>query len=62
MINARKTATGKLKTFNKLEAALWERLSYLPKDSQHIDIVFDLQLENTITYGERVRRLKKQQK
>ena len=42
MINARKTATGKLKTFNKLEAALWERLSYLAKDSQHIDIVFDL--------------------
>ena len=58
MVYARKAATAKLKTFSKLEAALQERLSYLTKDSKHVDIVFVLQLKNTITYGERVRRQK----
>ena len=58
MVYGRKAATAKLKTFSKLETALWERLSYLAKDSKHVDIVFDLQLENTITYGERVRHQK----
>ena len=53
MACARKVATDKLKTFGDFIASLWKTISFLSKDAQHTDIVFDLYLENTVKYGER---------
>ena len=58
MAYARKVATDKLKTFGDFVASLWKTISFLSKDAQRIDIVFDLYLENTVKYGERNRRQK----
>ena len=58
MAYARKVATEKLKTFGDFAASLWKTISFLSKDAQRIDIVFDLYLENTVKYGERNRRQK----
>ena len=55
---ARKVATGKLKTFGDFVTSLWKTISFLSKDAQRIDIVFELYFENTVKYGERNRRQK----
>ena len=55
MAYARKVATNKLKTLGDFVASLWKTISFLSKDAQRIDIVFDLYLENKVKYGERNR-------
>ena len=56
MAYTRKVATDKLKTFGDFVVALWETVSFLSKDAQRTDIVFDLYLKNTAKYGESTRR------
>ena len=58
MAYARKVGIDKLKTFGDFVAVWWKTISFLSKDAQCIDIVSDLYLENSIKYGERVRRQK----
>ena len=58
MAYARKVGTDKLKTFSDFVAVLWKTISFLSKDAQCTDTVFDLYLENSIKYGERTGRQK----
>ena len=55
--NVKKALADKLKTFGELVATLRKTFN-LSKDSQHIDIVFNLYLENTIKYDESRWRLR----
>ena len=56
LFDVRKAATDKLEIFDELEAALWKTCSCFFERLTTYRHGFRLKLENTITYGKRVRR------